>query len=60
MIAFSNIFELLTLNEIKKTIPRKKDLEMPNLLSDFEKTNGLLRNSVFNRRLGWEGRTALA
>ena len=44
MIAFSDIFELLTLNEIKKTIPRKKDLEMPNFLSNFERTNGLLRN----------------
>ena len=52
MISFEHFFELFTPKDSKKTNSLKESFEIPNLVQNYEKRNGRLRNSVFNRKLG--------
>ena len=52
MISFEHFFELFTPKDSKKTDSLKESFEIPNLVQNYEKRNGRLRNSVFNRKLG--------
>jgi len=62
MISFEHFFELFTPKDRKKTDSLKESFEIPNLVQNYEKRNGRLRNSVFNRKLdqGTGGHTLYA
>jgi hypothetical protein len=51
MISIENFFELFTARETKKTDFKDNDFEIPSIHRDYERRNGRLRNSVFNRKL---------
>ena len=52
MISFEHFFELFKPKDRKKIDSLKEDFKISNIVQNYEKRNGRLRNSVFNRTLG--------
>ena len=52
MISFEHFFELFTPQDKKKTDSLRNDFEIPNIIQNYERKNGRLRNSVFDSKMG--------